>query len=71
MRWVTYRGPARVTFDPETAGSPDATAAKFGTKATFSAPGAYRLRAITSDGLLFSTHDVDVTVNPPAGTASR
>ena len=71
VRWVTYRGPARVTFDPETAGSPDAAAATFGTKAIFSAPGTYRLRAIASDGLLFSTHDVDVTVNPPAGTASR
>ena len=71
VRWTTYRGPARVTFDPETAGSLEGTAAKFATKATFSAPGTYRLRAIASDGLLYSTHDVDVTVNPPAGTASR
>lgn len=67
VRWTTYRGPARVTFDPETAGSAEGTAAKFATKATFSAPGAYRLRAIASDGLLFSTHDIDVTVNAPAG----
>lgn len=65
VRWVTYRGPARVTFDPETAGSSDGTAAKIGTKALFKVPGAYRLRAIASDGQLFSAHDIDVTVNPP------
>jgi hypothetical protein len=29
-------------------------------------PGNYRLRAIASDGSLFSTFDVDVKVNPPA-----
>jgi hypothetical protein len=69
VRWVTYRGPARVTFDPETQGSPEATAAKFSTKAIFSVPGTYRLRAIASDGILFSTHDVDVTVNPASGTS--
>ena len=71
VRWTTYRGPARVTFEPETAGSPEGNAAKFATKASFSAPGAYRLRAIASDGLLYSTHDVDVTVTGPAGTATR
>jgi hypothetical protein len=32
------------------------------TKVRFSAPGAYRLRAIASDGQTFSTYDVDVTV---------
>jgi hypothetical protein len=64
VRWITYRGPARVTFDPETAGSPEGTAAKFETKAIFTAPGAYRLRAVVSDGLLYSTQDVDVTVKP-------
>ena len=31
-------------------------------KVRFSAPGAYRLRAIASDGQTFSTYDVDVTV---------
>ena len=64
-RWITYRGPARVTFDPETANSSEGTAANIGTKAIFKIPGAYRVRAIVSDGQLFSTHDVDVTVNPP------
>jgi hypothetical protein len=67
-RWVTYRGPTRVTFDPDTASSPDGTAAKFAAKATFKEPGTYRLRAIVSDGQLFSTQDVDVTVNPGPST---
>jgi len=31
-------------------------------KVSFTAPGAYRLRAIASDGQAFSTYDVDVTV---------
>ena len=34
------------------------------TKVTFSVPGNYRIRAIASDGALFSTSDVDVKVNP-------
>ena len=34
------------------------------TKVTLSRSGAYRLRAIASDGQLFSTYDVDVTVLP-------
>ena len=32
------------------------------TQITFSTPGAYRVRAIASDGQAFSTYDVDVTV---------
>ena len=32
------------------------------TKVSFAAPGAYRLRAIASDGQAFSTYDVDITV---------
>jgi len=32
------------------------------TKVRFTMPGAYRLRAIASDGQTFSTYDVDVTV---------
>ena len=61
-----------MTFDPELTVSPEGTNAKIGTKATFSAPGTYRLRAIVSDGQLFSAQDVDVTVNPgPSVQTSR
>jgi hypothetical protein len=62
FRWILYRGPAKVRFEPETTGPVATDPATSQTKVTFSAPGAYRLRAIASDGQAFSTHDVDVTV---------
>jgi hypothetical protein len=39
------------------------------TRAVFSQPGTYVLRAIADDGYLFTTHDVTVTVK--AGATSR
>jgi hypothetical protein len=70
IRWILYRGPApaqaKVQFDPEVTTSGDAKPLTSETKVTFSMPGNYRLRAIASDGSLFSTFDVDVKVNPPA-----
>jgi hypothetical protein len=70
IRWILYRGPApaqaKVQFDPEVATSGEAKPLTSETKVTFSMPGNYRLRAIASDGSLFSTFDVDVKVNPPA-----
>jgi hypothetical protein len=69
VRWITYRGPTRVRFEPETIGPFPENPAKLETKASFSTPGTYRLRAIASDGQLFSTHDIDVVVNP--GPATR
>jgi hypothetical protein len=65
IRWIVYRAPGGVRFDPEIMsnrvyGKP----VTLETKVTFSRPGAYRLRAIASDGQLFSTYDVDVTVLP-------
>jgi hypothetical protein len=64
LRWILYRGPGNVQFAPDIMsqrlyGKP----ATLETKARFDAPGAYRLRAIASDGQAFSTYDVDVTVN--------
>jgi hypothetical protein len=63
IRWIVYRGSGKVQFDPEVMsrriyGKP----ATLETKVTFNVPGAYQLRAIASDGQLFSTYDVDVTV---------
>jgi hypothetical protein len=34
-------------------------------------PGKYRIRAIASDGALFSTFDVDVKVNSGTSTAEK
>ena len=63
LRWVAYRGPGKVRFDPDMMsqrvyGRP----ATLETKVTFAVTGSYRLRAIASDGQAFSTYDVDVTV---------
>jgi len=63
VRWIVYRGTGKVQFTPDIMsqrvfGKP----ATLDTKVRFSAPGAYRLRAIASDGQTFSTFDVDVTV---------
>lgn len=64
MRWIVYRGgAAHVRFQPDIMpnrilGKP----ATLQTAVTFSTAGTYRLRAIASDGMAFSTHDVDVTV---------
>ena len=60
-----FRAPGPVRFDRDIMsnrvyGKP----VTFETKATFTRPGAYRLRAIASDGQLFATYDVDITVLP-------
>lgn len=62
FRWILYRGPGKVRFEPETSGPIATNPATSQTKVTFSAPGVYRLRAMASDGQAFSTYDMDVTV---------
>ena len=64
VRWIVYRGSGKVQFDPLV--SPPVYGKPFTaeTKATFSTPGDYRIRAIASDAALFSTYDIDVKVNP-------
>ena len=71
VRWILYRGPGKVRFDPEVSPPVYGKPLNAETKATFSAPGAYRIRAITSDGALFSTYDVDVQVNPGTSTETK
>ena len=63
VRWIVYRGAGKVQFTADIMsqrvyGKP----ATLETKVRFAVPGAYRLRAIASDGQTFSTYDVDVTV---------
>jgi hypothetical protein len=62
VRWIQYRGPGHVAFTIDrttpTYGQPvDST-----TRASFSEPGIYVVRAIASDGLLESIRDITVTV---------
>ncbi|MGH9256431.1 MAG: hypothetical protein ACRD3C_17875 [Vicinamibacterales bacterium] len=63
LRWIVYRGAGKVRFDTDIMnGRIYGKPATLATNVSFAAPGAYRLRAIASDGQAFSTHDVDVTV---------
>jgi hypothetical protein len=64
IRWILYRGPGKVQFDPDLSPAVYGKPLTSETRVTFSAPGNYRLRAIATDGALFSTYDVDVKVNP-------
>jgi hypothetical protein len=66
VRWIFYRGPGNVRFEPEVSPAAYGKPLTSQTKVTFTAPGNYRLRAIASDGALFSTSDVEVKVNPAA-----
>jgi len=70
IRWILYRGPGKVQFDPDLSPAVYGKPLTSETKASFSAPGNYRIRAIATDGALFSTYDVDVTVNPSAGASA-
>jgi hypothetical protein len=60
-----------VTFDPDNAAAAYGKPLDLTTKASFSAPGKYVLRAIASDGQLESIHEVTVTVNPGGPAQNR
>jgi hypothetical protein len=64
VRWILYRGPGKVQFDPELSPAVYGKPLTSETKVSFSEPGEYRIRAIATDGATFSTYDVDVKVNP-------
>lgn len=63
IKWILYRGPGGVRFDPDSAPSAYGKPVTLTSKVTFSAPGKYVLQAIANDGQLSSTHNVTVTVN--------
>lgn len=71
IRWIQYRGPGKVTFDPDNAPAVYGKPVDLTTKVSFSAPGTYLLRAIASDGQLESIHEVTVTVNPSGSAQNR
>lgn len=71
VTWVVYRrGPGAVTFEPmripvvtqETTAKVEPLSGRASTKAVFSEPGQYRLRAYADDGVLLAPLDVYVTV---------
>jgi hypothetical protein len=71
IRWIQYRGPGQVTFDPDSVPAVYGKPVELTTKASFSAPGTYLLRAIAGDGQLESIHEVSVTVNAGGSAQSR
>ena len=66
IKWIHYRGPGKVTFDPEASAVVYGQPVTLASKVTFGAPGTYVLRAIANDGQLFTTRDVTVNVMPSA-----
>jgi hypothetical protein len=66
IRWIHYRGPGRVTFDPGSSKPEQKPSITQASTVHFSAPGTYVVRAIASDGQLETAGDVTVTVQPPS-----
>jgi hypothetical protein len=65
IKWIQYRGPGKVTFDPVASPVVYGQPVELTTKESFSAPGTYVLRATAFDGQLYSTRDVTVTAKRP------
>lgn len=63
VRWILYRGPGQVAFQPSQTAGVYGKPVESTTEATFTVPGVYWLQAIVSDGLLESVHNVKVLVN--------
>src|ERR1700704_6538828 len=64
IKWMQYRGPGKVVFSPDASEILHGVPVTVTSKASFSAPGTYVLRATAYDGQLYATQDVTVTVNP-------
>jgi hypothetical protein len=64
VKWILYRGPGKVAFDPASAPKVYGKPVTLNTSATFAVPGSYLLWAIADDGLASTVHAVTVTVNP-------
>jgi len=63
IKWIQYRGPGKVTFSPSASAIVHGEPVTLTTKVSFSVAGTYVLRATASDGQLFTTRDVTVTVS--------
>jgi hypothetical protein len=64
IRWIWYRGPGPVTFEPDSTEPVYRGPVSATTTAHFGKPGDYVIRAVASDGALQSVHDFKVTVLP-------
>jgi hypothetical protein len=64
IKWIQYRGPGKVHFDPDASAIVHGEPVTLTSKASFSTPGTYVLRVTANDGQLFTSRDVTITVNP-------
>jgi hypothetical protein len=70
-KWIQYRGPGKVTFDPDSSPILHGQPVELSSKASFSAPGKYVVRATAFDGQLYSTRDVTVIVTQGNAAAGK
>jgi hypothetical protein len=68
IEWIKHRGPGNVTFAPATQEVVDGKAI---TQATFSAPGAYTISIIASDGRMVRSGQIRVNVDAAPATAGQ
>lgn len=64
IKWIQYRGPGKVTFEPDSSSVVYGEPVTLNSKVRFSAPGTYVLRVTANDGQLFTSQDLTITVNP-------
>jgi hypothetical protein len=64
IRWIEYRGPGPVTFNPPNEPPAYGKPVTSHTEASFKVPGMYWLQGIASDGILQTSYDITVSVNP-------
>ncbi len=64
IKWTQYRGPGKVTFDPQASAVVYGQPVTLTSKASFGAPGTYVLRATANDGQLYTSRDITVIVSP-------
>jgi hypothetical protein len=69
IKWIQYRGPGKVTFEPDASAVVYGEPVTLASKVSFSAPGTYVLRATANDGQLFTSRDI--TVNVSAGAEAH
>jgi hypothetical protein len=62
IKWTVYRAPGKVTFTPDSSPVVYGEPVTLTSKAAFSAPGTYVLRATANDGQMFTSTDVTLTV---------
>src|SRR5262249_38409024 len=62
IKWIVYRAAGQVSFEPDASSIVHGEPVTLNSKVRFSDPGTYVLRVTASDGQLFTSRDVSITV---------